>query len=92
MSSPVKAVAPFTFETNRPRYLVILERSPAELVNEVGPPQLVEILENVPVLPDDESCRTRTAECVKVVLTHTFRVAVVELRLVKTGRRLYGVE
>ena len=86
MSVPVKAVAPFTLETKRPRYLVIVERSPA-VVSEGGPPQLVEMLENVPGLPDEESCSTRT-ECVKVVLTHTFNVAAVELRLVKTGSRL----
>ena len=92
MSTPVYAVAPFTLETNKPRYLVIVERSAAELVSEVAVPQFVEMLENDPELPDAESCSHSTAECVKVVLTQTLMLAAVELMSVNIGRTLYGVE
>ena len=88
MSSPVKAVAPFTFEIKRPRYLAIVDRSPAELVSDVAVPQLVEMLENEPAEPVAESFRDNTAECVNVVLTHDCMVALVWLMSVKTGTRL----
>jgi len=80
LSAPVKALAPLAFETHRPRYRVTLEPVVAEVVIEVWPPLFVEMAEYVP--PEvAESCNWRIAGCTKFVLTKTFNVPEVVVKL-----------
>ena len=88
LSSPTNAVPPFTLETNRPRYLVMVERSAAELVSDVAAPQVVEMFANVPAVPVEEFFSTRIVECANVVFTHALIVEVVELNPVNMGSKL----
>ena len=84
VSAPVNALAPFTFEVKRPRYLVMAAAEAAPVVNTVGDPDEVEIALYGPAAAV-ASFNAKIAGWAKFALTKALTVPVVVVKLEKEG-------